>query len=196
MTLTGAGERYLRKGRKILDSIESLEADVGLDSDSPRGVLKVSASVAFGRYHIVPTTFDFMKIYPDVRIDLMLTDAISDIAREGIDVAVRSAALTDSSLVARKLASNDRIICAAPAYLETNGALNLVYTNFIRHFLKNPDAGLQLFLINILNQLGVKAINQRRDLFQFCFAEFREHDRPDALIAVTYLTFDQSGGDE
>lgn len=122
MVLTSAGERYLSEGRRILESIESLEAAVGLDGGSPRGVLKISASVAFGRHHIVPATFDFMKNYPDVHIDLTLTDTNSDIAREGIDVAIRSAALTDSSLVARKLASNDRIICAAPAYLEVNGA--------------------------------------------------------------------------
>ncbi|MEO5325773.1 LysR family transcriptional regulator [Mesorhizobium sp. CC13] len=121
MSLTEAGQKYLREARSILHGIEALEAGMALGADVPRGTLKISASNAFGRLQVVPAIVDFMRIYPDLHIDLSLTDAVIDIGYERVDVAIRSAILKDSSLIARKLASNDRIICVAPAYLETRG---------------------------------------------------------------------------
>ena len=121
MVLTEAGEKYLREARLILENIEAMEAAVGLYADAPRGTLRVSASHAFGQRQIVPAVVEFMRAYPDLRIDLTLTDTIIDIRHERVDVAIRSAVLTDSSLIARKLASNDRLICAAPAYLRARG---------------------------------------------------------------------------
>lgn len=121
MSLTEVGEKYLSEARSILHNIEALEGGIILGANAPRGTLKISASNAFGRQQIVPAIVDFMRIYPNLRIDLTLTDAIIDIRYERIDVAIRSAVLKDSSLIARKLASNDRIICAAPAYLGAKG---------------------------------------------------------------------------
>ena len=121
MMVTEAGEKYLRDARLILENIEAMEAAVGLYADAPRGTLRISASNAFGQRQIVPAAVEFMRAYHDLRIDLTLTDTIIDIRHERVDVAIRSAVLSDSALIARKLASNDRLICAAPAYVKASG---------------------------------------------------------------------------
>lgn len=121
MTLTDAGARYVREARPIIEDIQAMEAAVVQESDAPRGTLKVTSSSAFGHYHIVPAVIDFMRIYSDVKVNLTLTDSIVDIRHERIDVAIRSGAVTDQSLIAHKLASNERLICASPAYLAAHG---------------------------------------------------------------------------
>ncbi|MNZ47419.1 HTH-type transcriptional regulator DmlR [compost metagenome] len=121
MTLTDAGGRYVREARPILEDIQALEAAVVHDSDAPRGTLKVTSSSAFGQHHIVPAVIDFMRIYPDIKVNLTLTDAIVDIRHERIDVAIRSGVVADQSLVAHELASNERLVCASPDYLATHG---------------------------------------------------------------------------
>ncbi|MDH4567015.1 LysR family transcriptional regulator [Pseudomonas sp. BN414] len=121
VALTDAGERYVREARPILADIQALEAAVLLDSDAPRGMLRVTSSNAFGHHHVVPAVVDFMRTYPDIKVNLTLTDAIVDLRHERIDVAIRSGAVSDPSLVAQKLASNERIICASPRYLELHG---------------------------------------------------------------------------
>lgn len=121
MALTEAGERYVREARPILEDIQALEAAVVQDSDTPRGMLRVTSSIALGHHHVVPAVLEFMRIYPDIKVDLTLTDAIVDIRHERIDVAIRSGALSDSTLAARVLGPNERIICASAAYLESMG---------------------------------------------------------------------------
>ena len=121
MTLTDAGGRYVREARSILEDIQALEAAVVHDSDAPMGTLKVTSSSAFGHHHIVPAVVDYMRQYPGIKVNLTLTDAIVDIRHERIDVAIRSGALSDQSLVAHKLASNERLICASPEYLAAHG---------------------------------------------------------------------------
>lgn len=121
MTLTQAGEKYVQAARPILEDIQALEAAVVHESDAPRGTLKVSAPNALGQYHVVPALIDFMRLYPDLKIDLTLTDAIVDIRHERIDVAIRSGKLSDPSLVAHELSANERLVCASPAYLQAHG---------------------------------------------------------------------------
>ncbi|MDZ5434842.1 LysR family transcriptional regulator [Pseudomonas fluorescens] len=121
MTLTQAGERYVQSARPILADIQALEAAVMHDADAPRGILKVSAPNALGQHHVVPALIDFMRRYPEIKIDLTLTDAIIDIRHAGIDVAIRSGELSDPSLVAHKLSANERLVCASPAYLDAHG---------------------------------------------------------------------------
>ena len=90
-------------------------------ADSARGTLKVSAPTSFGRMHVAPHINGFMRAYPDVAINLQLSDEFVDLVGEGFDLAIRIGELTDSSLVARKLAGVRRILCAAPDYLESQG---------------------------------------------------------------------------
>jgi len=121
LSLTQAGERYVQLARPILEDIQALEAAVVHESEAPRGTLKVSAPDALGQYYVVPALIDFMRLYPAIKIDLTLTDAILDIRHERIDVAIRSGVLSDPSLVAHKLSAKERVVCASPAYLEAHG---------------------------------------------------------------------------
>lgn len=121
MRLTDAGQAYIGEARRILEAIATLEQGLDQAAQEPRGILRISASNAFGQRHIVPAAIDFMRTHPQVRIDLTLTDQMIDLVASGTHVAIRSAALTDSSLVARKLAVNERIVVASPAYLAEQG---------------------------------------------------------------------------
>ncbi len=121
LTLTETGEGYFKRVVDILSLIEEAEDYVSRRNTKPRGVLKVSAPTTFNRLHITPHLPAFLARYPDIEIDMHLTDAFVDIIREGFDLAIRIGELEDSSLVARKLANEVRVICAAPNYLENAG---------------------------------------------------------------------------
>ena len=95
-------------------SVTQLEAD-------PRGTLRLNAPSAFGRAHIAPMLPDFLSTYPNVEIDLSMTDAFIDPVEEGVDLVIRVGELKDSSLIARKLAPNRRVICASPDYFARHG---------------------------------------------------------------------------
>lgn len=121
ITLTQDGEAFLERATLLLDAAEQAQASVGLASAQPQGLLRVSASVSFGRTHIVPAIADFLRLYPGIRVDLRLSDSVIDLAAHGIDVAIRIGPLKDSSMVARVLAPNRLVICASPDYLKAAG---------------------------------------------------------------------------
>jgi DNA-binding transcriptional LysR family regulator len=85
-------------------------------------LLRVAASVSFGRQHLVPALAGFLAQYPGIRLDLRLSDRVIDMAANGIDLAIRIGPLHDSALIARTLAPNRLVLCAAPAYLAEHGA--------------------------------------------------------------------------
>lgn len=117
LTLTETGEGYFRRVVDILSLVEEAEDYVSRRNTKPRGMLKVSAPTSFNRSHIAPHLPSFFAAYPDIELDLHLTDQFVDIIRDGYDLAIRIGELEDSSLVARKLAPERRVICATPAYL-------------------------------------------------------------------------------
>jgi DNA-binding transcriptional LysR family regulator len=118
LQLTLEGEVYLDRAQRILADIQETERLVAVGGASaPRGRLRVSASVAFGAHYIVPLIPDFLALYPQVELEISLTDGIIDIVGERADVAIRSGSLRDSSLKARKLLDSRRVIVASPAYL-------------------------------------------------------------------------------
>ncbi|MCB1519234.1 MAG: LysR family transcriptional regulator [Hyphomicrobiaceae bacterium] len=121
LTLTETGEGYFKRVVDILSLIEEAEDFVNRRNTRPRGVLKVTAPTAFSRLHIAPFLPDFLARYADVELEMHLTDNIVDIIRDGFDVAIRIGELRDSSLVARKLAPDHRVLCAAPSYLASAG---------------------------------------------------------------------------
>lgn len=121
IALTEAGRGFNERIVQILASIEEAEAYVGGRSAAARGTLKVSAPTSFGRLHIAPHLQPFLDANPGLTINLVLSDDFVDLVKEGIDVAIRIAELTDSSLVARRLAPNHRLLCASPAYLAAHG---------------------------------------------------------------------------
>ena len=122
MALTEAGQRYVEEARDLLARLKALEEDIADDAEGLRGAIRLTSSAALGRLHIVPLVIEFMERHPDVEIELLLTDKIVDLVGDGFDLAVRSGILPDSSLVSRKLKSNRRVLCAAPAYLNQHDA--------------------------------------------------------------------------
>lgn len=121
LSLTEAGRVFHERSRRILGEVEEAKLSVADLQATPRGLLKLSVPVVFGRLHVVPALPDFLRTHPDVQIDLGMTDGYVDLVEEGIDVAVRIGALQDSSLVARKLAPTRRVLCASPVYLQRRG---------------------------------------------------------------------------
>ena len=121
VTLTQDGETFLERAVVLLDAAEEAAGSVGSASQAPQGLLRVAASVSFGRQHLVPALAEFLRAYPGIRLDLRLSDRIVDMATEGIDVAVRIGPLRDAAVVARKLAPSRLLLCASPAYLEAHG---------------------------------------------------------------------------
>lgn len=121
LTLTETGEGYFKRVVDILSLVEEAEDYVSRRNTKPRGTLKVSVPTTFSRLHLSPHLPDFVARYPDIELDVHLSDHFVDIIREGFDVAIRIGELEDSSLVARKLAPEHRVICAAPQYLERVG---------------------------------------------------------------------------
>lgn len=121
LSLTEAGQGFYERVVSILASIEDAEAWVASGSGQARGTLRVSAPTSFGRLHIAPHLKPFLDANPMVTVDLILTDSFVDIIGEGFDLAVRIADLQDSSLVAKRLAPNHRVLCATPGYVAEHG---------------------------------------------------------------------------
>lgn len=121
LSLTEAGQGFYERVVSVLASIEDAEAWVASGTGQARGTLRVSAPTSFGRLHIAPHLKPFLDANPMVTVDLILSDSFVDIIAEGFDLAVRIADLQDSSLVAKRLAPNHRVLCAAPDYIAARG---------------------------------------------------------------------------
>ncbi|WP_217807781.1 LysR family transcriptional regulator [Oceanibacterium hippocampi] len=121
LSLTEAGLIYYQRAKQVLADIEEANLAVTKLGASPTGSLRVTAPVAFGRLHIAPAIPEFVARHPEVSVDLILTDNIIDLIEAGIDLAVRIAELKDSSLIARKLANNNRVVCGSPDYFRKHG---------------------------------------------------------------------------
>jgi len=121
LSLTEAGAAYFERSRQLLRELEEMDLSVARDVQQPRGVLRVNAPVVFGTRHLSRLLADYTARYPEVAIDLTLTDRFIDLIEEGADLAVRIGALTDSALVARRLFPARLVLCAAPDYLTRHG---------------------------------------------------------------------------
>ncbi|MEO2172853.1 MAG: LysR substrate-binding domain-containing protein [bacterium] len=123
LSLTEAGERYFEHAFLALASARQAEDSVTELQGEPRGKLKISSPMSFGRLHVAPLITQLIKRYPKIEIDLMMDDRPINLVAEGIDVAIRTASgnLADSALVARKLAPLRQVICASPSYIDRYG---------------------------------------------------------------------------
>jgi DNA-binding transcriptional LysR family regulator len=121
MSLTEAGAVFYEHCARIVEELEAGKKAVGQLRSEPRGLLRISASVAFGTLHVAPALPDFLARYPDVRIDMEIMDRFVDLAQERFDVAVRIALDPGQNLAARRLATVNRKICATPGYFKRHG---------------------------------------------------------------------------
>ena len=119
--LTAEGEIYLAHARRILADIADMEQQVASTLSVPKGLLRVNATLGFGRSHIAPLISEFVKTQPDVQVQLQLTVNPPLISDDVFDVCIRFGEPPDTRVVARRIAANRRLICAAPAYLERQG---------------------------------------------------------------------------
>jgi len=121
VSMTQTGAAYFERARRILDEIEAADSEASLQTRTARGRLRVSVPVSFGFRHLAPRLKGFMDSYPDVHLDLIVSDRQVNLVEEGFDLAIRIGELADSSLIARRIATSQLILCAGPGYLEANG---------------------------------------------------------------------------
>jgi DNA-binding transcriptional LysR family regulator len=121
VSTTPAGQAYYEGCKPLLSEFEDLQSSL-LDTHSqPKGQLRITAPMSFSELHLMPVIADLSKSYPELEIDLLLSDRMIDIVDLGIDVALRIGNLTDSSLVARKITQTNTKLCCSPNYLKQFG---------------------------------------------------------------------------
>jgi DNA-binding transcriptional LysR family regulator len=121
VTVTDNGQRYYEDIRHILDDLEDAERQVIGEYRRPKGHLKITAPVLFGRLHVLPVVHDFLQMYPDIDIQLFLTDRVVDLLEEHINLGFRIGPLPDSSMIAAQAGTVRLIVCASPGYLAAWG---------------------------------------------------------------------------
>ncbi len=126
MSLTDAGQSFFSDCGIAFEQLGNAYRRVRDQQDQLRGTLKLSAPVSFGRSHVIPYISGFMEAFPHLQLDLLMTDRYVDVVAEGISLAIRIGQLDDSSLIAKKLMSNRRILVAAPCYLQKHGPMRTV----------------------------------------------------------------------
>jgi DNA-binding transcriptional LysR family regulator len=121
VSLTGEGETYLAQAARILGDIRDMEESVSSSRAAPKGLLRVNATLGFGRTTIAPLVSAFAKRYPEVEVQLQLTDRAINLVEDAYDLGIRFGELPDTRLGARRILSNQRFLCASPAYLKRHG---------------------------------------------------------------------------
>ncbi|EAR07342.1 LysR family transcriptional regulator [Reinekea blandensis] len=135
--LTQEGEQCLQHALHILESVDDMENHFGQLQAAAKGQLHISAPVSFATQYLGPLVRDFKKAYPDVGVNLELSDRKVDVVEEGFDVALRIGHLKDSSLIAKRVAPVRLVLCAAPSYLDQHGVPehpeDLIGSHFLRY---------------------------------------------------------------
>ncbi|MBN9639363.1 MAG: LysR family transcriptional regulator [Achromobacter sp.] len=121
ISLTPEGETYLHYATRILADVREMEEVVSSSGSVPKGLLRINATLGFGRTAIAPIVSEFAAQHPQVEVQLDVTDRPIDLVESGVDLGIRFGALPDQRLVARRVLSNRRFLCAAPRYLARHG---------------------------------------------------------------------------
>ncbi len=121
MSLTPEGEVYLQHARRILGEIDDMEELLGVSRSTPTGLLRVNATLGFGRSHVAPLISRFVRKHPQVEVQLQLSVNPPPLTDDAFDVCIRFGAPPDSRMIARQIAPNRRLLCASPSYLAKHG---------------------------------------------------------------------------
>jgi len=121
VTLTDAGTAYLASARRILDEVEEAERTAAGEFQAPRGELVLTAPLLFGRLIILPVVTEFLAVYPDIDVRLLLSDRNLHLIDEHVDMAVRIGRLPDSGMIATRIGTMRRVVCASPALIDRFG---------------------------------------------------------------------------
>lgn len=121
VSLSLEGAEFLPYAREILAQEDAGRAALGMGQAAPRGTLRFTAPSTFAQLYIAPVLPEFLDLYPDITLDLRLSDSVYDLIEGSFDLAIRNSPLADTSLKGRKLADDQRIFCAAPEYLARHG---------------------------------------------------------------------------
>lgn len=121
MSLTVEGETLLRHARSILAQLSDLQRELGASHAVPSGLLRVNATLGFGRSHIAPLVAQYAVRFPQVQVQLQLSAEMPSLLEDAFDVCIRFGSPPDARVIARKVANNRRLLCAAPAYLARYG---------------------------------------------------------------------------
>ena len=131
-SLSDEGREYFERCKRVLAEVEEADAMLSSRRVEPKGRLRLTAPVAYGRLHVAPVVAGYGAKYPNVEVDLLLLDRVVDLVEEGIDAAVRIGDLPESSLVALRLGETRRVVCAAPSYLKRAG-MPLLPQDLLQH---------------------------------------------------------------
>ncbi|MDN3391852.1 MAG: LysR family transcriptional regulator [Enterobacterales bacterium] len=152
VSVTEAGNQYYQRCQQVIIDIEDMENSLNNLSENVSGVLSISAPMSFGTKHLAGLLVDFQKQYPNLKLDLRLTDQYVDIVEQGIDIALRIGVLKNSTLIAKKIAPIRLAVFASPDYLERHGTpqtlLDLQSHNYLRYSHSEPTK--RLFGVNEL----------------------------------------------
>lgn len=121
ITLTDTGQSYVAACKRILEELGEAERAATGEYSVPRGDLMITAPIVFGRLHVLPIAMEFLGLYPEIDVRLVLADGVVNILEDPTDLAIRIGELRDSSLVARRVGAIRRVVCASPAYFAARG---------------------------------------------------------------------------
>ena len=121
VSLTEVGIAYLDRARRIIGDVDEAESAVSSATNAPRGHLRITSPSTFSYRHVAPHLPLFMQRFPEVEIEMIISDEVVDLVENNIDLGIRIAVMEDSSLIARKLAQNPRTLFASPDYIKKNG---------------------------------------------------------------------------
>ena len=121
LSVTHEGEIYLATGARLLEELQELEQVVSSSRGTPKGLLRINATFGFGRRHVAPAIVEFARRYPEVEVQLELTDRSVNLTDKAFDIGIWFGTVPDSRMVARKIVSNKRMLCASPDYLRRAG---------------------------------------------------------------------------